>query len=248
MRLVELNPPKAPVTSPSPAPATHTTPAPVTPAKTRQAADPRPHVSPQSRTTPSAPSGPSVPSRPDMQSVQSVVPAQSAPTSEEPKAAAEPPAHTAAPAGERANAAPSGDASAHAIAQPLPELPDDLREQAYQTVATARFAIHVDGSVDVELIKPTSNPRLNQILLETLRKWRFFPAMQAGHPVESRQDIRVHFNVNQDVEGRASGLITTPYTCSSPMITRASSGYRTAQGLLSLPIVHACGSRSGDIR
>ena len=38
--------------------------------------------------------------------------------------------------------------------------------------------------------------RLNQILLESLRKWRFFPAMQAGHPVESRQDIRVHFNVN----------------------------------------------------
>ncbi|WP_236070022.1 energy transducer TonB [Paraburkholderia nemoris] len=86
--------------------------------------------------------------------------------------------------------------TAHAIAQPLPELPDDLRDQAYQTVATARFAIHVDGSVDVELIKPTANPRLNQILLETLRKWRFFPAMQAGHPVESRQDIRVHFNVS----------------------------------------------------
>jgi protein TonB len=56
--------------------------------------------------------------------------------------------------------------------------------------------IHADGSVDVELVKPTPIPRLNQILLEALRKWRFFPAMQTGHPVESRQDIRVHFNVN----------------------------------------------------
>jgi protein TonB len=109
----------------------------------------------------------------------------------------EPPARAAAPSAESANTSSSGDAAAHAISQPLPELPDDLREQAYQTVATARFAIHVDGSVEVDLIKPTSNPRLNQILLETLRKWRFFPAMQAGHPVESRQDIRVHFNVNE---------------------------------------------------
>ena len=71
-----------------------------------------------------------------------------------------------------------------------------MREQAYQTVATARFVIHVDGSVDVELVKPTPNPRLNQILLEALRKWRFFPALQGGRPVESRQDVRVHFNVN----------------------------------------------------
>ncbi|MFM0236714.1 energy transducer TonB [Paraburkholderia phytofirmans] len=91
---------------------------------------------------------------------------------------------------------PPGDTAARSIAQPLPELPDDLREQAYQTVATARFVIHVDGSVDVELLKPTQNPRLNQLLLEALRKWRFFPALQGGHPIESRQDIRVHFNVS----------------------------------------------------
>ncbi|MDE1012077.1 MAG: TonB family protein [Paraburkholderia fungorum] len=141
-----------------------------------------------------------MPSKPEARSVQNIPQAQPTPAAQEPKTAAEPPARTAAPSDESANAAPSakssGDAAAHSISQPLPELPDDLREQAYQTVATARFAIHADGSVDVELIKPTPNPRLNQLLLEALRKWRFFPAMQAGHPVESLQDIRVHFNVN----------------------------------------------------
>ncbi|MFL9865596.1 TonB family protein [Paraburkholderia fungorum] len=190
MRMVELDPPKPPVETPPASPATH---APLAPAKPPQISDPRAHVSTQSRTPP-------VPPKPDARSVQSVVPAPSAPTVQESKPAAEPSARTAAPPDENANATPaassSGNAAAHAMAQPLPELPDDLREQAYQTVATARFAIHVDGSVEVELIKPTPNPRLNQILLETLRKWRFFPAMQAGHPVESRQDIRVHFNVN----------------------------------------------------
>lgn len=189
MQLVELDPPKAPLAAPSAAPAP-ATPAPIDPAKPRQPADPRPHVSTQARTTPP------VPSKPDVRPVQSVAPAQLAPATEEAKPPAEPPAHAAAPSEQSPNIQSSGDAAAHAMSQPLPELPDDLREQAYQTVATARFAIHVDGSVEVDLIKPTSSPRLNQILLETLRKWRFFPAMQAGHPVESRQDIRVHFNVN----------------------------------------------------
>ncbi|MCC8393014.1 TonB family protein [Paraburkholderia sp. MMS20-SJTR3] len=86
--------------------------------------------------------------------------------------------------------------TARTIAQPLPTLPDDLREQAYRTVATARFTIHVDGSVDVELLKATPNPRLNGLLLESLRRWRFFPALRDGHAVESTQDIRVHFNVS----------------------------------------------------
>ncbi|WP_438392062.1 energy transducer TonB [Caballeronia sp. DA-9] len=94
-----------------------------------------------------------------------------------------------------ASSGASGNASAHPILRPLPVLPDDLREFAYQAVALARFTIHPDGSVDVALVRPTQNPRLNQLLLETLRNWRFFPAMKDGHPVESEQDIRVHFNV-----------------------------------------------------
>ncbi|TDN61436.1 TonB family protein [Paraburkholderia sp. BL10I2N1] len=92
--------------------------------------------------------------------------------------------------------AQSGVMQARVLSQPLPVLPDDLREVAYQAVAVARFVVHVDGTFDVELVKPTQNPRLNQILLETLRTWRFFPAMDNGHPVESHRDVRVHFNVD----------------------------------------------------
>jgi len=95
-----------------------------------------------------------------------------------------------------AGAPSGGNGAAHAIIQPLPSLPDDLRADAFQAVATARFTIHRDGSVDVELIKPTHNPRLNQLLLDALQKWRFFPAMKNGAAVESSQDIRVHFNVD----------------------------------------------------
>lgn len=92
--------------------------------------------------------------------------------------------------------AAAGNAQARLISQPLPVLPNDLREDGYQAVAVARFLVHADGTFDIDLVKPTSNPRLNQILLETLRRWRFFPAVESGRPVESQQDVRVHFNVN----------------------------------------------------
>ncbi|WP_240324425.1 energy transducer TonB [Trinickia diaoshuihuensis] len=98
--------------------------------------------------------------------------------------------------------ASSGNAHAEAstqaaqlLSQPLPTLPDDLREQAYQAVALARFVIHADATFDVELIKPTSYPRLNAILLDALRKWRFTPATENGHPVQSQRQVRVHFDV-----------------------------------------------------
>jgi protein TonB len=105
---------------------------------------------------------------------------------------------TPMPAPAPAVAASSPEAAgsaARVIAQPLPVLPDELREDAFQAVAVARFDIHPDGTIDVQLVKSTPNPRLNQLLLEALHRWRFFPAMQGGRPVESSQDLRVHFNV-----------------------------------------------------
>jgi protein TonB len=106
-------------------------------------------------------------------------------------------ASTPAPSGGNASEALStGLTQARLLSQPLPVLPDDLREDALRAEAVARFHVHADGSIDVELIKPTMSPRLNQILLETLHRWRFFPAMDGGHPVDSRQDVRVHLNVS----------------------------------------------------
>jgi len=87
-------------------------------------------------------------------------------------------------------------AAAYPIAQPLPEVPDDLRELGLSAVALVRLTIHVDGSVQVQLLKPTANPRLNQRVLQTLRNWRFVAAQENGHAVESQLDVRVHFNVN----------------------------------------------------
>ena len=182
MRMVELEPPRQ-----NAAPVTHQ-PA-LTAQRKTQAPQPRP-LTPREKqiarraplTTDTQPQKSPAPIAPGSKEISNAPPHPGALSDETPR--------PAQPAASLVNSA------AHSIAQPLPALPDDLREQAYQTVATARFVIHTDGSVDVELIKPTPSPRLNQILLEALHRWRFFPALQNGHPIESQQEIRVHFNVD----------------------------------------------------
>ncbi len=99
-------------------------------------------------------------------------------------------------AGVGSGAGIGNDASgARAIYAPTPTIPDDLREDVFQAVAVAHFKVGPDGSVEVTLAEPTSNPRLNQILLNTLREWKFFPAMKDGIAINSEVDVRIPISV-----------------------------------------------------
>jgi len=159
-------------------PAPAAAPAAAPPAPPQQHAAPHP-VRPQMPLQPApAPATPTVPA---------------APASPPPPAAS--PAPPAAPNTAANNAALTASRGAQAIVRPLPVIPDDLREDALNETATARFHIAADGSATVELVKPTQNPRLNRLLLETLRQWRFFPAMQQGKPVESTQEMVIKVEV-----------------------------------------------------
>src|SRR4029453_332125 len=97
-----------------------------------------------------------------------------------------PPAAQSAATGVPSAAPPGGgQMGARAIFKPLPEIPDSLRRRSIDLVALARFKVAVDGSAPVELIEPTTDPELNHALLDSLKRWRFFPAMQNGKPVAS---------------------------------------------------------------
>jgi len=84
---------------------------------------------------------------------------------------------------------------ARAIYQPLPDVPEELRRRAIDLVAVARFRVAANGSAEVELIQPTPDAALNRALLDTLRRWRFFPAMESGKPIASVVDIRIPISV-----------------------------------------------------
>ncbi|HEV3109501.1 MAG TPA: TonB family protein [Candidatus Binataceae bacterium] len=85
----------------------------------------------------------------------------------------------------------SDSSGARAMYAPAPTIPDDMRETTFSTVAVARFKVSPEGTVDVALIKPTPNPRLNQILLDTLKQWKFFPAMKDGVAINSEFEVRI---------------------------------------------------------
>jgi protein TonB len=102
---------------------------------------------------------------------------------------------SASPATTNNTAVADRNRSAQPSVQPLPVIPDDLRQDAMNEVATARFHIAADGSVTVELAKPTQNPRLNRLLLETLKVWKFTPAIVDGKPVASVEVIVVRVQV-----------------------------------------------------
>jgi len=89
----------------------------------------------------------------------------------------------------------SDTAGARALYAPTPTISDDLREDALDAVAVAHFKVGYDGQVDVALVKPTSNPELNQLLLDTLKHWRFFPAMRNGVAIPSEFDVRIPISV-----------------------------------------------------
>ena len=88
-----------------------------------------------------------------------------------------------------------GQMGARALYKPMPEIPDALRRRNLEMVAVARFSVAADGSAQVALIEPTSDPDLNRALLDSLKRWRFFPAMQNGKPVASSIDIRIPVSV-----------------------------------------------------
>lgn len=84
---------------------------------------------------------------------------------------------------------------ARALYAPTPQIPDDLRQDVFQAVAVAHFRVAYDGTVTVTLTTPTSNLRLNQLLLTDLKEWRFFPGMKNGVAIDSEFDVRIPISV-----------------------------------------------------
>ncbi|MGO9452078.1 MAG: energy transducer TonB [Candidatus Binataceae bacterium] len=89
----------------------------------------------------------------------------------------------------------SDSIGAHATYAPVPEIPDDLREDVMQTEAVAHFKVGYDGQAEVTLTTKTGNPRLNRILLDTLQQWRFLPATKNGVAINSEFDLRIPITV-----------------------------------------------------
>lgn len=193
VQIVEL-----PVTVPAPPQPARPTPRPPAPAKPRVEPPPRPTPPPPPVEVPHDPTPPAPTDQAAPAAAPATVPVPAAPR--EPSAAAGPPAQTpvaALPPAPGLKGPPGGteNMSARAIFKPMPEIPESLRRRTIDVVAVARFRVDAGGGAEVELTQPTSDPDLNRALIETLKRWRFFPATQAGKPVASTIEIRIPISV-----------------------------------------------------
>lgn len=82
-----------------------------------------------------------------------------------------------------------------AIYAPVPSIPDDMRDELMQATAIARFKVSHDGRATVVLLSETDFSELNDIIIDTLRKWRFLPATKDGVAVDSEADVRLLISV-----------------------------------------------------
>jgi protein TonB len=71
----------------------------------------------------------------------------------------------------------------------FPRSPTNYVKNVLQAVAVAHFLVTYDGVATVALTQPTTNPRLNALLLDTLQKWKFLPAVRRGVAIDSAFDV-----------------------------------------------------------
>lgn len=198
-RIIEMPPEPAPASiAPGPPAAKHVEAAPqpkIEVPKPVVVQRPHPHPHPRIRVhhermvPPPPPTSEGIAKSPPEEAPETSAPATESPTSSE----AAPSNNAAGNASSTGGGAGLGSdhGGARALFAPTPTIPDDLRDEPLQAVAVAHFTVGIDGSVQVSLIQPTENPELNEVLLETLKKWRFAPAMKHGIAIASQFDVRI---------------------------------------------------------
>ena len=84
---------------------------------------------------------------------------------------------------------------AEPVFSPEPEISPELHEQCFKSCCIAKFLIKADGEASVQLLTSSGSSEVDDIAIETLRRWKFKPAQLDGKPVESSRKIRVEFEI-----------------------------------------------------
>ena len=79
---------------------------------------------------------------------------------------------------------------------PEPEIPSDLKEDCMKSSCVARFEIKADGKSTVKIVSSSGSEQVDDVALQTLRKWKFKPATLDGKPIASSRRIRVEFEID----------------------------------------------------
>ena len=81
------------------------------------------------------------------------------------------------------------------LAQPHPEIPEELRDADLNAAFEGVFTVHANGTATVNAVSGTGNAALDSLALDAARRWTFRPATRDGQPVESYLRLRIEFDV-----------------------------------------------------
>jgi TonB family protein len=101
--------------------------------------------------------------------------------------APKPPPPPPAPVGPTRDAQPAN--------QTMPEIPDELKSEDYQSHVRVKVEISADGSFSATLLTSSGNEEIDQRVLDALKRWKWKPALQNGQPVASTARFRFDFDV-----------------------------------------------------
>lgn len=79
----------------------------------------------------------------------------------------------------------------------LPEYPAMSRRLGEQGVVVLKVLIGADGRAsDVQLIRSSGSARLDASAIDTIRQWRFVPALKGGRPIPAWYEWQWEFRLN----------------------------------------------------
>jgi TonB family protein len=84
---------------------------------------------------------------------------------------------------------------AEPTSQVKPEIPDDLKKGEYRSFVRVKVEINEDGSFTPVLRTSSGNPEIDRRVLESLKRWRWKPALKDGEPVRSTELFKFEFLV-----------------------------------------------------
>ncbi|HVT10709.1 MAG TPA: energy transducer TonB [Fimbriimonadaceae bacterium] len=84
---------------------------------------------------------------------------------------------------------------AEPVNQVQPEIPDSLKSEELKTFVRVKVEIAEDGTFEVILRTSSGKPDVDKIILDSLKRWRWKPALKDGQPVKSTQLFKFEIEV-----------------------------------------------------
>lgn len=89
------------------------------------------------------------------------------------------------------------DASAASLGNPSPRYPIESRRKREEGTVRLRVVITDDGRVkEIGVARSSGSERLDKAALDTVRRWKFRPGMQAGRAVEAIGFLNIPFKLS----------------------------------------------------